>query len=99
MANIRGGVRRSNTGDNSNQGVANTGNAQFDGFDGNNFDEDEFCEDLEDFRDDFDRDDFFDDFDRFDGLGSGGDFEFEDVGASIGVSPTLTFESDQQVNR
>ena len=37
VANIRGGVRRSNTGDNCNQGVANTGNAQFDGFDGNNF--------------------------------------------------------------
>ncbi len=103
----------SNTGDNSNQsvaiqGVANTGNAQnqigitqFDGFDGNEFcDEfDEFCEDFDEFCEDFDRDGFCDNFfDRFDDFGTG-DFEFEDVGASIEVSPTLTFESDQQVNQ
>ncbi len=97
------------------QGVANTGNAQnqigliqFGAFDENNFNEDEFCdefdefcEDLEDFCEDFDRDGFCDDFffDHFDGFDSGADFEFEDVGASIDVSPTLTFESDQSVNQ
>jgi hypothetical protein len=86
------------------QGVANTGNTQnqigltqFGAFDENNFNEDDFCEDdfcedLEDFCDDF----FFDQFDGFD---SGADFEFEDVGASIDVNPTLTFESDQSVNQ
>ena len=104
----------SNSGDNSNQsvaiqGVANTGNAQnqigITQFDGNNFDEDdfcdefdEFCEDLDEFCEDFDGDGFCDFFDDFDGFGTG-DFEFEDVGASIEVSPTLTFESDQQVNQ
>ena len=90
------------------QGVANTGNAQnqigltqFGAFDENNFNEDEFCEDLDAFCDDFDRDGFCDDFffARFDGFDSGADFEFEDVGASIDVSPTLTFESDQSVNQ
>ena len=100
-----------NTGNAQNQ----IGITQFDGNnDFNNEDEfcnefDEFCEELEDFCEDFDGDGFcdeffefvddFDRFDEFDGFGSGGDFEFEDVGASIEVSPTQTFESDQQVNQ
>ena len=96
------------------QGVANTGNAQNQiginqfGNDFNNEDQfcdefDGFCEDLEEFCEDFDRDGFcdafFNDFDRFDGFNSGGDFEFEDVGASIEVSPTQTFDSNQQINQ
>jgi hypothetical protein len=71
-----------------------------------------FCEDLEDFCEDYDRDGFcdffFDDFDRFDhedderfffDNNDGSDFEFEDVGSTIEVSPTNTFNSDQQVNQ
>src|SRR5215207_11395045 len=92
----------SQTGDNSNQcvgvqGVANIGNAQNvtdvpqlgaqeDDF--NDFDRDRF------FFDDFG---FFDGFDRFDG--DGGDFDFEDVGSTIEVSPTNTTSCDQQVNQ
>ncbi len=103
-----------NTGNAQNQ-IGITQFDDFDGNnDFNNEDEfcdefDEFCEDLEDFCEDFDGDgfcdeffEFVDDFDRFDdfdGFGSGSDFEFEDVGASIEVSPTQTFESDQQVNQ
>ncbi len=77
------------------------GLTQFGAFDENNFNEDEFCEDLDDFCDDFDSDGFCDDFffARFDGFDSGADFEFENVGTSIDVSPTLTFESDQSVNQ
>jgi hypothetical protein len=87
-------------GNNSNQtvglqGVANTGNAQnqidfldfgndFDNFDRNDFDRDRFDRFFFD-RDDFDR--------------NGGDFEFEDSGASIEVSPTNTTSSDQEVNQ
>jgi hypothetical protein len=84
----------SGTGDNSNktagiQGTANTGNAQnqtsvFDG-DGT-----------------FEGDDVFDDggffFRDFDGDGFD-DFEFEDVGASIEVSPEQVVSSDQEVNQ
>jgi hypothetical protein len=82
-------------GDNSNQtagiqGVANTGNAQnqFNFTDFGNFD-----------RNDFDRNDFF--FDRNDFFfdGNGGDFDFEDSGASIEVSPINTTSSDQEVNQ
>jgi hypothetical protein len=85
-----------NTGDNSNQcvgaqGVANTGNAQNqlgfttfgDGFN-NDFDRDH-------------RDRFFHDFD-FDGFDDG-DFEFDDLGSTIEVSPTNTTTCDQQVNQ
>src|SRR5215210_3456798 len=85
-------------GDNSNQtvglqGVANTGNAQnqFNFTDFGNFDDDFDRNDFD--RDRFDR--FF--FDRFDG--NGGDFEFEDSGAFIEVSPSSTTTSDQQVNQ
>ena len=94
-------------GDNSNQtvgtqGVANTGNAQnqigvtdfgdFDNFNGN------------DFCDNFHRNNFCDNrFDRFDNFGrfnnGFGDFEFEDSGASIEVSPINTTSSDQEVNQ
>jgi hypothetical protein len=79
----------SGTGDNSNQsvgiqGVANTGNAQ------NQisvFDGDEFFEDGGFL--------FFRDFDG-DGFE---DLEFEDVGASIEVSPEQVVSSDQEVNQ
>jgi hypothetical protein len=96
----------SSTGDNSNQtvgiqGVANTGNAQnqlglIDA--GNGFDDDGFFVVDDDdffFDDDFDDDFFFfdDDFD------DDGDFEFDDVGSFIEVSPTNTTSSDQQVNQ
>ncbi len=64
---------------------------------------------IEDLEDRIDDGGFFfvvDDFDRFDdderfffGNDDGGDFEFEDVGASIEVSPTNTVTSDQQVNQ
>jgi hypothetical protein len=76
---------------------------------------DEFCEDLEEFCEDFDGDgfcdfffdngdDFFFDGDRDDeffvfGNNDGGDFEFEDVGSTIEVSPTNTVNSSQQVNQ
>jgi hypothetical protein len=96
------------SGDNSNQtagiqGVANTGNTQNqigvidagDGFDGNDF----FDDDFDEFCDDFDDDDFCDFFfdDDFDN-GFGG-FEFDDVGSSIEVSPTNVTSSDQEVNQ
>ena len=47
----------------------------------------------------FGQDGDFNDFNnnRFDG--NGGDFEFDDVGSSIEVSPTNTTTSDQQVNQ
>jgi hypothetical protein len=80
----------SNTGDNSNQtagiqGVANTGNAQnqIGVFDAGNG---------------FD-DDFFDDHNRFFFDDDDGDFEFDDVGSSIEVSPTNVTSSDQEVNQ
>jgi hypothetical protein len=86
----------SGTGDNSNQtasiqGVANTGNAQnvigvSDGF----FD-DEF------FNDRFFNDRFF--FGDFDGDGFDDGLQFEDVGASIEVSPEQVVSSDQEVNQ
>jgi hypothetical protein len=93
------------------QGVANTGNAQnqigivdagngFGDFDGNNDDERFFFVD-----DNNDEDGFFfffgDDLDndRFFGDNDGGDFEFEDVGSTIEVSPTNMTSSDQQVNQ
>jgi hypothetical protein len=94
----------SQTGDNSNQcvgvqGVTNTGNAQNvtdvtqlgaqEGDDFNDFDGERF------FFDDFGF--FLDGFDRFDG--DGGDFEFEEVGSTIDVSPTNTTTCDQQVNQ
>lgn len=90
--------------DNSNQtvgiqGVANTGNAQnfigvSDGF-GDGF----FCdEDLDGFCDVdgffFDDGFFFGDFD-----GDGFDDEFEDVGASIVVSPEQVVTSDQELDQ
>jgi hypothetical protein len=83
-------------GDNSNQtvstqGVANTGNAQnvigvSDGF----FD-DEFFDDR------FFNDRFF--FGDFDGDGFDDGLQFEDVGASIEVSPEQVVTSDQEVNQ
>jgi hypothetical protein len=84
-----------NTGDNSNQcvgtqGVANTGSAQ------NQLGLDQLGDG---FNNDFDRDHrdrFFHDFD-FDGFND--DFEFNDVGSSIDVSPTNTTRCDQQVNQ
>jgi hypothetical protein len=91
------------------QGVANTGNAQNqfnftdfgnfnrNDFDRNDFDRDRFDRFFDDDDDDFDPFFFFDDFDRFDG--NGGDFEFEDSGASIEVSPMNTTSSDQEVNQ
>ena len=89
----------SGPGDNSNQtvgiqGVANTGNVQnqlgvtdagdFSDFRG----EDDFCDIF-----DCDEDDFFGDDDN------DGDFEFDDGGSSIVVSPTNITSSDQQVNQ
>lgn len=80
-----------NTGDNPNQcvglqGVANTGNAQ------NQIGLTQLGDGFGDFDRDH-RDRFFRDFD-FDG-----DFEFEDVGSSIEVSPTNVTTCDQQVNQ
>jgi hypothetical protein len=96
-----------NTGNAQNQiGVVDTGNG-FGDFNNedrfcDDFDGDNFCEDLEDFCDDFDRDGFcdffFGDNDRFFG-DNDGDFEFEDVGSTIEVSPTNTVNSSQQVNQ
>jgi hypothetical protein len=102
-----------NTGNAQNQiGVTDLGN--FDNFDRRNdfdrndfcddFDGNDFCDDLRDFCDDFDRDGFcdffFDPFDRFDRFNNGfGDFEFDDVGASIDLSPTNMTNSDQSVNQ
>ena len=94
----------SQTGDNSSQcagvqGVANTGNAQNvtdvtllgaqEGDDFNDFDRERF------FFDDFGF--FLDGFDRFDG--DGGDFEFEEVGSTIEVSPTNTTDCTNEVNQ
>ena len=94
-----------NTGDNSNQcagiqGVANTGNAQnqlgvnqLDNGFLRDFNRDRFMDD----DDLFDRNDFFlRDFD-FDGVAD--DFEFDDVGSTIEVSPTNVTTCDQQVNQ
>jgi len=104
-----------NTGNAQNQiGVVDAGGfGDFDG-NNNNHDED-FCDFFdcdnnnnhdEDFCDFFDCDNNDDGFffvvDDFDGDGfsdSGSDFEFEDVGASIELSPTNTVTSDQQVNQ
>jgi hypothetical protein len=58
-------------------------------------------EDLEDRVDDgffFVADDFDNDDDRF-FVNNGSDFEFEDVGSTIELSPTNTTSSDQQVNQ
>jgi hypothetical protein len=84
----------SGTGDNSNQtvgiqGTANTGNAQntisvFDG--GGVLDGDDVFDDGRFFFRDYDGDGF-------------DDFEFEDVGASIEVSPEQVVSSDQEVNQ
>jgi hypothetical protein len=41
--------------------------------------------------------DRFDRFERFDG--DGGEWEFEDVGSTIEVSPANTTSCDQQVNQ
>ena len=73
------------------QGMSNTGNAQnqigvFDA--GNGFEDDLFFDDDNRF---FFDDHFFNDDD--------GDFEFDDVGSSIEVSPTNTTSSDQEVNQ
>jgi hypothetical protein len=62
----------------------------------NNHNDDDFCEVFDcddDFCDVFDCDDngFF--------RTNGGDFEFEDVGSTIELSPTNTTSSDQQVNQ
>jgi hypothetical protein len=83
--------------------------------DNNNHHDEDFCDFFdcdnnnhhdEDFCDFFDCDNNDDGFffvvDDFDGDGfsdSGSDFEFEDVGASIELSPTNTVTSDQQVNQ
>jgi hypothetical protein len=98
--------RVSGGGDNSNQtvsiqGVANTGNAQnaigvSDGFGGEDF---FFCDEaLDGFCDDeaffFDDGFFFGDFD-----GDGFDDGFEDVGASIELSPEQVVSSDQVIDQ
>jgi hypothetical protein len=101
-------------GDNSNQtvgiqGVANTGNAQnqidlSDGFGrDDSFCDHRFCNNS-DFCDDFDFDGFCDRdrgffFRDFNGDGFDDDFEFEDVGATIDLSPEQVTTSDQQVNQ
>ena len=100
-------------GDNSNQsasiqGVANTGNAQnfigvSDGFGDDFFDDGFFFCDDEDFDGFCDGDRFFDDglffFGDFDGDGFDDGFEFEEVGASIELSPEQVVTSDQEVNQ
>src|SRR4051794_6430852 len=90
-------------GDNSNQtvglqGGANTGNAQ-NQIGITQFGQDGDFNDFDPNRNFFHNDGFFNDFNnnRFDG--NGGDFEFDDVGSSIEVSPTNTTTSDQQVNQ
>ena len=101
-------------GDNSNQTVsvqevANTGNVQnqidfSDGFGrDDSFCDDFFCNDS-DFCDDFDFDRFCDRdrgflFRDFDGDGFDDDLEFENVGATIDLSPELVTSSDQEVNQ
>jgi hypothetical protein len=100
-------------GDNSNQtasiqGVANTGNAQnfigvSDGFGGDDFFDDRFffCDD-EDFDGFCDGDRFFDNgffFGDFDGDGFDDGFEFEDVEASIELSPEQVVSSDQVIDQ
>ncbi len=82
-------------GDNSNQtvgiqGVVNTGNAQ------------NFIGVSDGFGDDFFEDGFFNDgffFGDFDGDGFDDGWEFEDVGASIELSPEQVVTSDQEVNQ
>ena len=101
--------RVSGGGDNSNQtvgiqGVANTGNAQntigvSDGFGGEDFffcdeDLDGFCDDEEFFFDDDFGFFFFGDFD-----GDGFDDGFEDVGASIELSPEQVVSSEQLIDQ
>jgi len=96
----------SQMGDNSNQtvgiqGVANTGNAQnqigvidadsVGNFDGNNNNNEDFC----DFFDCDDNNDWW----NHNNNNDGGDFEFEDVGSMIEVSPTNMTSSAQQVNQ
>ena len=100
----------SGPGDNSNQtvgiqGVANTGNAQNaigigDDFDDGFFDDEDDCFSFDGtfICDGFD-DGFFDDGFVDDGFFGGTDFEFENVGATIELSPTQTVTSDQQVNQ
>ena len=95
----------SGPGDNSNQtvgiqGVANTGNAQnaigiAGDFDDGFFDDEDDCFSFDGtfICDGFD-DGFFDD-----GFFGGTDFEFENVGATIELSPTQTIDSSQQVNQ
>lgn len=90
-------------GDNSNQTVgiqevANTGNAQNQIALGDNFGDEDFFDCDFDFDRFCDRDRrFF--FRDFDGDGFDDDFEFEDVGATIDLSPELVTTSDQQVNQ
>ena len=96
------------------QGVANTGNAQnqigvidagngFGDFDNNN--DDDLCDVFGgDFCDNNDHGFFiFDDDDNNDDDGfftnNGSDFEFDNVGSTIEVSPTNMTSSDQQVNQ
>jgi hypothetical protein len=84
----------SGTGDNSNQtagiqGVANTGNAQ------NQIGVTDFGNVDDGSRNRWWNDWWWNDGDRFDN----GDFEFDDVGSSIEVSPTNFTSSDQQVNQ
>ena len=96
----------SSTGDISNQtvgiqGVANTGNAQnqigvidadsVGNLDGNNNNNEDFC----DFFDCDDNNDWW----NHNNNNDGGDFEFEDVGSMIEVSPTNMTSSAQQVNQ
>jgi hypothetical protein len=87
----------SQTGDNSNQcvgvqGVANTGNAQ------NVTDVTQLGAQEDDDLNDDNGDRFFGD--RFFGdHDNNGDFEFEEVGSTIEVSPTNTTTCDQQVNQ
>src|SRR5215203_2948132 len=96
-------------GDNSNQtvglqGVANTGNAQ-DQIGVTEFGQDGDFNNFDHNRNFFHNDDFFCDFflffdcnnNRFDR--NGGDFEFEDSGSSIEVSPENSTTSDQEVNQ
>jgi hypothetical protein len=97
------------------QGVANTGNAQNiigvsdgfgDGFDDGFLDDGFFCDEDDDDRDGnndcedlifFPEDDFF--FGDLDGDGFDDGFGFEEVGASIELSPEQVVTSDQVVNQ
>jgi hypothetical protein len=105
----------SGTGDNSNQtagiqGVSNTGNTQnqIGVIDAGGFDNgDDFFDDNNRFFDDdnnrfFDDDNnrfFDDDNNRFFGDDDDGDFEFNNVGSSIDVSPTNTTLTNQDVDQ